>query len=228
MTIRKWRWAILGGGLGIYLLGLGFSGAILAERVRLDRQRIEALNRYNELVRPWQTYLIRRELTSTPGREGRDAPWTTHLSRVEDALARRNVSAAEMAWHDAYGAALGSRRWEGMVEVGDAYLRLGEVAGSRKAAEAKARRIYLSALFRARQRGSLDGALRTTEAFAALGDREVVEQGLRIAQSLAARSGDAQALERVRAVTSQLAVRFPGPESGPNSTGTELTQALFQ
>lgn len=198
MTIRKWRWAMLGGGLGIYILGLGFLGGILAERVRFDGQRTAVLSRYDELVQTWRAYLIRRDQTSAPGHEGRDGPWITHLRRAEDALARRNVSAADMAWHDAYRAALKSRRWAGMVEVGEAYLRIGEAVRGRKVSEAKARELFLTALLRARAQGSLDGVLRTTEAFAVLGDREVVEQGLRIAQGLAAQSGDAQALERVR------------------------------
>jgi hypothetical protein len=228
MTIRKWRWAMLGGGLGIYLLGLGFLGGILTELVQFDRQRTAVLSRYDELVRTWQAYLIRLEQTSAPGYEGRDGPWITHLRRVEDALAQRNVSAADMAWHDAYRAALKSRRWDSMVEVGEAYLRIGEAVRGRKVSEARARELFLTALFRARAQGSLDGVLRTTEAFAALGDREVVEQGLRIAQGLAAQSGDTQALERVRTVAGRLAVRFPGPERAPNSMGTEHTQALLQ
>lgn len=228
MTIRKWSWAMLGGGLGIYILGVGFLGGILAERVRFDRQGTGVLSRYDELLRTLQAYLIRRELPSGPGHEGRDGLWITHLRRVEDALAQRNVSAAEMAWLDAYRAALKSRRWDGMLGVGEAYLRLGEATRGRKVSEARARELFLAALFRARAQGSLDGALRTTEAFAALGDREVVEQGLRIAEGLAAKSGDAQAFERVRAVARRLAPRSPEAQRAPDSMETEHSQALLQ
>ena len=225
MTIRKWRWAMLGGGLGIYLLGLGFLGGILTERVRFDRQRAAVLSRYDELARTWRAYLIRRELPSAPGHEGRDGLWITHLRRVEDALAQRNVSAADMAWHDAYRAALKSRRWDGMVEVGEAYLRIGEATRGRKVSEARARELFLAALFRARQQGSLDGVLRTTEAFAALGDREVAEQGMYIAQRLAAQAQDTQVRERVRTVAERLAARFTGPET---STSPDHMQALIE
>jgi 16S rRNA (cytosine967-C5)-methyltransferase len=73
-----------------------------------------------------------------------------------------------------------------------------------QAAGGKGRRIYLAALFRARQQESLDGVLRTAEAFAGLGDRELVDRCLRIAESLAARVPDAQARERVREVAERL------------------------
>ena len=66
------------------------------------------------------------------------APWTVHIRQVDDALAKRDLSAAERAWHDAYAAALASRRWEGMVEVGDAVRRIGATGGSRTAADARA------------------------------------------------------------------------------------------
>lgn len=115
-----------------------------------------------------------------------DSPWRTHLQSMNRALAEENVSGAVMAWHDAYGAAFGSREWDAMVAVGDASLRIGETAGMRSGFEARARRSYLSALFRARQQGSLEGVLRSTEAFAGLGDRDVVEQGVQIAYKLVA------------------------------------------
>ena len=78
-------------------------------------------------------------------------------------------------------------------------------AGFRSAAEATARRAYLAGLFRARKLAALDGVLRTAKAFAALGDREVVEQCLRIAESLAREAHTAQARNRLRAFKAQLA-----------------------
>ena len=133
------------------------------------------------------------------------APWASHLREMDDALAQKNVEAAERAWHDAYLAALGSRFWQGMVEVGDASLRIGAVRGFRKISEATARQSYLAALSRARQLGSLEGVLRTAQALAALGDRDVAQQCLRIAEKLARETRPAQALNRVRAARAQLA-----------------------
>lgn len=133
------------------------------------------------------------------------APWTPHIRAVDEALAEKRLSTAMQAWYEAYQAARGSRHWEAMVEVGDAYLRIGEVSGFRKASEPKARQIYLTALFRARQQGALDGVLRTAEVFAALGDREVVVQCLRIAEGLVAQARDAQAHARAQALRQRLA-----------------------
>ncbi len=127
------------------------------------------------------------------------APWAAHIREMDEALAKKNLNAALRAWDDAYLAAIGSRFWEGMIEVGDASLRIGAVAGLGKAAQATARRSYLAALFRARQLASLEGVLRTAEAFAALGDDEVVEQCLRIAENLARQARSPKASNRVSA-----------------------------
>jgi hypothetical protein len=120
---------------------------------------------------------------------------------MDEALSRKDVGAAELAWHDAYVQALGSRRWEGMVEVGDAYLHIGQAARGSLPAEAKARRLYLAGLFRARNQDSLEGVLGATEAFARLGDHETVAQGLRMAEVMAQDRRDNRVRERVRAFT---------------------------
>lgn len=201
--VGKRYWVVLGGGLGLYLLVLGFLGGILAERIRFDQQRTEILNRYDHAVQQWQAYLMSLEHAAWAGSEPADSPWAVHLRAVHKALARHDVGGAEQAWHEAYGVALRSRRWEGMIEVGDAHLRIGETANGPKAAQAQARRLYLAALFRARQEDSLEGVLRAAEAFAALGDRDVVEQCLRIAQSVAGQNQEGQA--RVQALRDRLA-----------------------
>ena len=126
-----------------------------------------------------------------------DLPWLSPVGDMDQAIARGDFTSAEMARQEAYRAAIGSRRWEGLLAVGDAVLRLGAAAHSRRALEPEARRLYLSALFRARAQRSLDGVLRATESFASLGDRDVVERGLSIARELAGSDPETQA--RVRA-----------------------------
>jgi hypothetical protein len=101
--------------------------------------------------------------------------WREHLRRVDEALASRDVEAAEHAWRGAYGAARGARSWEAMVEIGQAARRLGDLTGSEQG-RMRARRAFLSALVHARSRGSVDGVLRVADAFADLGDVEVAEQ----------------------------------------------------
>ena len=141
-------------------------------------------------------------LASTRGVTAAGPPWRTHLAAIEDALAAGDVSAATRAWRNAYGAAFGQGDWDAMLAVGRASLRIGDVAGARAGFEAKARQCYLAALFRARHEGSIEGVLRITEAFAELGDQDVVEQGLHIARQVAGQ--DREALARVH----ELAKRF--------------------
>lgn len=122
--------------------------------------------------------------------------WALHVRAVDQALGKRDVAAAERAWREAYAAALGSGTWEGMIEVGDASMRIGRVQGVGTVHPSRARQNYLEALFRARAHRSVDGILRSAEAFAALGDRSVVAECLRIAERAA--NGDATAMARVR------------------------------
>jgi len=125
--------------------------------------------------------------------------WKAKLAKVDEAVGMNDMAQAVLRWPEAYAAALRSRHWEGLIAVGDAYRRLGDLGGFREGAEAKAREIYFAALFRARQEASLDGVLRVAEAFAELGAAEVVEQCLRAARPLAERTRDERADLRVRA-----------------------------
>jgi hypothetical protein len=111
--------------------------------------------------------------------------------------------AAQAAWREAYATAHASHGWPGMIVVGDAALRLGRATGTAAVSESRARRVYLTALLRARRERSLDGVLTAGEAFGRLGDRDVVQQAAAIAADLAARSGDDLARRRVQAFRSQ-------------------------
>lgn len=133
--------------------------------------------------------------------DARSGAWTAPLRRMDEALAAGDIRLAERAWHDAYGQALGSRRWEGMVEAGDAALTIRAIAKAQRLAAPAARQAYLTALVRARRQGSVDGVLRTAEAFARLGDGEVVEQALRVARDLGGVHPGAEA--RVRGLVDQ-------------------------
>lgn len=133
--------------------------------------------------------------------------WKAQLEKVEEATSRNDLREAANLWREAYAAALRSRHWEGMVAVADAYRRLGGLGGFGKTSEAKARQAYLAALFRARQTGSLDGVLRVAEAFADLGDREVVDRCIEIARGMAAQARDARGEASVRVFAERWAAR---------------------
>ena len=122
---------------------------------------------------------------------------TSHLAAVDAALATGDVAAATRAWHAAYGATIGSRRWEGFADAGDAYLRIARASGSPTGGISRARDLYLSALFRASGAGSLDGVLRIASAFAELGDDEVVTNALRIARRLAGANPGTEVRDRM-------------------------------
>ncbi len=144
---------------------------------------------------------------ATAPRPNVDPPWRSHIRQVDAALLQRDVSGAERAWHEAYNAALRSRRWDGLLEVGNAYLRIGEIAHGRKIAAVKARQIYLAAVSRAHQQGEIDGVIVVAHAFAGLGEVDLVEYCLRIAERLGERTGDAKARERIAAARADLARR---------------------
>lgn len=121
------------------------------------------------------------------------APWVPPIQKADGALARKEYGVALRATDDARQIAHAARRWEGLVAVGDAYRRIGEATGSPRTFDPKALKVYLAALFRARQEGSVDGVLQVAEGFAAMGDADAVGRCLRIAEVLAAHDADAQA-----------------------------------
>jgi hypothetical protein len=149
-------------------------------------------------------------LAVATGSAATEVPWAAHLRLAEAALAERNLRAAVRAWDAAHLAAVGSLSWEGLIEVGDAYLRIGEVSGLRDTTLATARRAYFAGLFRACQKGSLEGVLRTAEAFTRLGDTQVVDECVGLANLLA--SDDPAARARVTAFARE---RRLGPLSPP-------------
>lgn len=105
------------------------------------------------------------------------APVERAKPRTGPALERRVTPFR--AWQERYAAALASRRWEPMLEAGDAALGLGD--GD---ARARARQAYLVAFTRARHEGSVDGVRRVAQAFAGLGDHEVAAQCLAVAERM--------------------------------------------
>lgn len=142
-----------------------------------------------------------------------EAPWQVHIRAVDNALAKKDLSLATRAWQNAYDAALERQRCDALVEVGDASLRIGEVGGLPKPSEARARWIYLAALVLARKHRLLDGVLRAAEAFATLGDREVVNQCICFAEGLAGHASDGKEHDRLHPAKARLAALLVVAES---------------
>jgi hypothetical protein len=126
---------------------------------------------------------MRRTPAAAPS-VSRPAPWAESIAAVDNALAQRNISRALKAWHPAYAAALHDGRWDGLIDVGEARLRIERVSGFEKRGQEQARVLYLMALSRARQQRSAEGVLRAAAALHALGDREVAAEAIRMAATL--------------------------------------------
>jgi hypothetical protein len=139
---------------------------------------------------------------------GSPRAWTIPIAAMDRAIEERNVTAAVRAWREAYVLAVNDMGWHGLLEVAVACRRIGAIAGFAKTSEDRARETYWLALFRARRQGSLDGVLRSAEAFGALGDRAMVEQCIRVAERLAALNADGDAPGRVRALAMSLMQRY--------------------
>jgi hypothetical protein len=182
----------------VVLAGVVFAVLPLVRQAEMERQP--------EI--PWES-------APAPGVAGTVSP-DDRLQVIDEALAQADVRRARSAWHDAYRVALRRSDWEEMAALGDAALQRG--ASGQQVGETEARQAYLASLFRARARASLEGVMRATEAFATLGDRDVVEEGLRIAESLAKQGGNPDGRERVMA----LRARLEGPVRVPDSAGPSL------
>ncbi len=135
--------------------------------------------------------------------------WRQHLVEMEDAIASGHAAAAVRAWHRAHAAVIDQPGWQPIVRVAEAARRIGVIAGFARAAEARARETYWIALFRAHREGSLAGVLETAEGFGVLGDRNMVEQCIRIAEGLASRAGhESGRAHDVRSVAADLLRRY--------------------
>ncbi len=155
---------------------------------------------------------MRSSRTAAAGAE----EWKARLASLDRALGANDIDTATQTWRDAYGAALGSRRWEPMFAVGQAALRIGGAPGSTKGRDEKARQCYLMALFRARQQKSVEGVLLVAEAFADLGDVEVASRAIHMAGALTRRhSDDGQAPERAASIRDRLRSPSAAPRDRP-------------
>lgn len=109
---------------------------------------------------------------------GQDGPAAGHLQRMAEALARQDLEGARREWDRAYSAALTLGGWQGLLAVGEAYVRLGEQAGRREEGGITARGIFQIAFTRAQRERSLEGVLCTAEAFADLREQAMADLAL--------------------------------------------------
>jgi hypothetical protein len=144
--------------------------------------------------------------------------WREPLRRADTALAEGDAPGAERAWDEAYRLALATSDPYAMVEVGRAYLAIGEAVYDHPMAAARARRIFLSALFLGRGLRNVHAVADAAEALAALGEHDLAARGFSIAVTLAQRDRDARVVDRVMAQRDRV-LGPPGEEpAAPRST----------
>jgi hypothetical protein len=132
--------------------------------------------------------LVRGPRAAEGGGAGADDLRKLILTRARDTYAAGDHGRAWAAWREAYAAARAQRDWRGLIDVGDAAVGM---EGARWA-----RQSYATSLSLAREQGSVDGVLRSGEAFAGLGDRRALHHAIHLADRLA--GDDPGAHARVR------------------------------
>ena len=137
-----------------------------------------------------------RAAAEAAGAETRPS-WQVALDTMDRALVAGDISAAEMAWHHAYGLAIRSRQWQALLAAGDGSLRNGDHVLVKQPYRGRAAEAWRFALFLARTQHSVDGVLGVAEAFARLGDEMGLNQALYIADGLAAANPSGEARKRV-------------------------------
>jgi tetratricopeptide (TPR) repeat protein len=159
----------------------------------------------------WLAGLILMRLALAEVARSAEVSWREALQRAEAALAGGDARGAEEAWQEAYRAAMRRRAPDALLDLGRAYLLIGEAARNCQTAVARARRIFREALFQARERRDTDGVARAGEAFASIGDHHVALRAFDAALALAERNRDAIARDRIAVLRarSDYAIRTP-------------------
>ena len=79
---KTWRRTTVVGGLGVYLVSLGFFGGIVVERIRFDRQRTTVVQRHEAAVRRVHDQLMALERSGPTALDG--VPMATDADRGRD------------------------------------------------------------------------------------------------------------------------------------------------
>ena len=109
--------------------------------------------------------------------------WVQRIARVDEALGRSDLNRAVYEWREAYGAAVRTKRSEGLVAIGDRAIRIAALAGGSGYFVNEARYIYVHAALRARAERSREAILGIAETFEKLGDPERAGQVRRITEN---------------------------------------------
>jgi hypothetical protein len=153
------------------------------------------------------------------------SPWSGYFRAVDCTLGQCAVNGPRRVWESAHLAADEGLGWEALIDAGRACLQLdGAAAGGPPAAQPAARRAYFAALYRACRENSFEGILSIAEAFADLGDREVVEECLGLVEL---RADGAETRRHVAAFVVRLGLTHTvlKPDAAADTIGAAWTDA---
>ena len=141
----------------------------------------ESSNRKSVAHQRWFLSLVTAVVVGTvlldrPGHEAPAEPhpvwqWRTELIHVEQELAAEQIAPAIRSWERCSCGRPGEATWQGLLAVGDAYLRIGDAVDFRRAFVGTARATYLEALEQALAAASAEGELGISATLEALDDR---------------------------------------------------------
>ena len=186
------------GVLGLVSLGPLFFGllcGIAVDRVQAAHERAAVLEPYKEGLQARNRQLMAIELQTHGRHEAFQREWRQRLDRIGEAVTLGDTRTAMAVWREGYAAAMQRGQWRDLIDIGDAALRIGDIADFAETAPGAARRSYLTALHRAQSQGSVDGILQVAAGFAGLGDAAALQNCVDIARQVA--DGDPEAQSRV-------------------------------
>ena len=186
------------GVLGLVSLGPLFFGllcGIAVDRVQAAHERAAVLEPYKEGLQARNRQLMAIELQTHGRHEAFQREWRQRLDRIGEAVTLGDTRTAMAVWREGYAAAMQKGQWRDLIDIGDAALRIGDIADFAETAPGAARRSYLTALHRAQSQGSVDGILQVAAGFAGLGDAAALQNCVDIARRIA--DGNPEAQSRV-------------------------------
>ena len=155
------------GVLGLVSLGPLFFGllcGIAVDRVQAAHERAAVLEPYKESLQARNRQLMAIELQTHGRHEAFQREWRQRLDRIGEAVTLGDTRTAMAVWREGYAAAMQKGQWRDLIDIGDAALRIGDIADFAETAPGAARRSYLTALHRAQSQARSTASSRSPRA----------------------------------------------------------------
>ena len=130
------------GVLGLVSLGPLFFGllcGIAVDRVQAAHERAAVLEPYKEGLQARNRQLMAIELQTHGRHEAFQREWRQRLDRIGEAVTLGDSRTAMAVWREGYAAAMQRGQWRDLIDIGDAALRIGDIADFAETAPGAAR-----------------------------------------------------------------------------------------